>query len=1193
VARTEVGGEEAAGLSMTLCPLLSPRVEALFAALADDLAAHWPEDPLEVVPIVVGSGELRRWLGQELATRFGSAAAFAFGGPRAAYASLSAAILGGIDPRSAVAAGVTAEEDGWSGPTLRYRVLELLRARLDRPAFARVAGYLREGAGADVAAGATVVTPRELAFSGEVAGCLERLLHERPDESLEWAEAPDRAPAEHRWLAELLAALDAHAAPSDPATSAWGPSPAARLRAVQRHPAAARRPRLHLFGVSPLGPGDRAWLAALARHLELHLFALSPTTAPWAPATTDAPLAVNAAPAQDLLTWLGELGTPAGSSQGYEREPPRGGPEPTLLARLQRVATTGLSATPGAWADVTERDSVELHACHGPLRQCEALRDELLRRFAADRSLEPRHVLVMTPDLATYAPLIAAVFARRSDQEEQVAGADEADERKRRNAAPAIPVAIADLGLRATNPVADALLQVLALAEERVSAPRLLELLALRPVRDRFGIAEEELADLRDLIADAGMRWAWDAEDRRRHGQPAIDQNTIRSGLERLALGALMPDPGGLAVLEAAPGSELPPAVPLELSSRERVERFGRLAELCAALQHLTRELASPRTLARWRAALRQILDTMTEVDDDLAWQRAEVEDTIDAVLPAASCPGPLLTPAALSLLLAGSFDGPRGAIRTRHGAVTVAALEPRRAVPYRVVALVGMDDGAFPRRTALPSWDPLAEAVEGEHDQREIDRAVWLEAILCARDALLVFGTGFEPTRGRAAPMSVLVAELEELLTGALGPGAAPVRREHPLQPWSPRAFASPATAPFDRPWAEGAAALVRIAREGPPRVGLDDDHGLAWPADEPPVRELTAAALAHALGEPQKTLLKRLGIEVEHADSSVLDRESFALDSLEDWAVRDRLLRHVEALGTAPSETPAAWADLVARTERRLRAEGALLPSAAGRSYLERSLLGVEATWASYLEALGPERAAPLEACVAVDGVTVRAAAPRVHRIAGRIALGTLWASRQRHPRPKPLLTAWIELLVATAAGNEIAGASYVAEKCSRHLQPPPTPELAVGYLHDLVQIWRRVRTRPTLLFPTLSLGVAEALGKRPDEGAAAAVEACQKSWCDPYLGYGDATDAWVAALFGDWSFEELVARADEIARLARLVWCPLVEHTVSDPPALRLAQEPRPVAPAPHGGQSTPSRKRAFIERPSRPSKKGANR
>ena len=50
---------------------------------------------------------------------------------------------------------------------------------------------------------------------------------------------------------------------------------------------------------------------------------------------------------------------------------------------------------------------------HGPMRQCEVLRDQLLAAFERDPTLEPRHVLVMTPDIETYGPLLSAVFARR------------------------------------------------------------------------------------------------------------------------------------------------------------------------------------------------------------------------------------------------------------------------------------------------------------------------------------------------------------------------------------------------------------------------------------------------------------------------------------------------------------------------------------------------------------------------------------------------------------------------------------------------------------------------------------------------------------------------------------------------------------------------------------------------------------
>ena len=52
----------------------------------------------------------------------------------------------------------------------------------------------------------------------------------------------------------------------------------------------------------------------------------------------------------------------------------------------------------------------------------------------------------------------------------------------------------------------------------------------------------------------------------------------------------------------------------------------------------------------------------------------------------------------------------PQKADRAVASAVTVCALEPMRSVPFRVVALLGMDDGQFPRGAQAPSWDPFAD---------------------------------------------------------------------------------------------------------------------------------------------------------------------------------------------------------------------------------------------------------------------------------------------------------------------------------------------------------------------------------------------------------------------------------------------------------------------------------------------------
>jgi exonuclease V gamma subunit len=279
-------------------------------------------------------------------------------------------------------------------------------------------------------------------------------------------------------------------------------------------------------------------------------------------------LAAHGAPSRDLQIWLEDLGYQSiedAVDTAVEAESP-----PHRLQVLQRWIDAAdeapglrerMQASGVLSADAGPLPSIEINTCHGALRQCEALRDDLLRRFVADPTLEPRHVLVMTPDLATYAPLIAAVFGR-----EHRASQD-------RDAVPAVPVHIADLGLTDTNPVAAVLLDVVGLVGSRVTASKLLELLGREPVRTQFRIDDADLSALKDLIIASGLRWAWDAEDRARHDQPAVDQNTVRFALERLALGVLMPDPGGVEVVPAAHG--LGPAVPVDLPGRDQALRFG------------------------------------------------------------------------------------------------------------------------------------------------------------------------------------------------------------------------------------------------------------------------------------------------------------------------------------------------------------------------------------------------------------------------------------------------------------------------------------------------------------------------------------------------------------------------------------------------------------------------------------------
>ena len=1116
---------------MTLWAYRDTKAERLVGRLAATLADNWPADAMTPVTVVIGSRGMQRWLNHELATLQGSVAAVDFLFPGKAFGRAIDAIH--------AAAGVPAPVDdgAWTGTALHRRVMCSVRARLSDPAFERVQRYLGACDGP--------VSARELAFTRGIAEVLARLLYDRPDDAAAWMADPAAAPDEHRWLAQLLADLKETTTTLDP------PARLARLRGL---PTQRIDAPLFVFGLSSLRNGDKVHLAELARHMDIHLFMLVPSTGWWAdirlrsqeraalraaktPAETIAllqqfersnqMLAAHGAPSRDLQLWLEDLGY---QTVGEDPEPDEPRHRLEVLQRWidaadeasglhERLRASGLLA-----ADAGPLPSIELNACHGALRQCEALRDDLLRRFAADPTFEPRHVLVMTPDLATYAPLIAAVFGREG-----------------RDAVPAIPVHIADLGLTDTNPVAAVLLDVIGLVGSRVTASGLLDLLGREPVRTRFRIDDDDLGALKDLIIASGLRWAWDAEDRARHDQPAVDQNTVRFALERLALGVLMPDPGGVAVVPAAHG--LGPAVPVDLPGRDQALRFGVLAEVCDHLQRLQQTLATPATAEVWRARLERVMDTLCALPESRAWQRVRVSTTLQELLPADEAADSALEfdPASISAMLRDAFTLPRGGDRPNTGAVTVCSMEPMRSVPFRVVAMIGMDDDSFPRPSRPTAWDPFATPKPQEHDRRSLDRHLFLESVLCARDALLVYGRGFEGARGEEVPLSVVVEEVADLLAQALGiEKPRDLLRVHPLQPWSIKAFEDGSRLPYDATWA--AAALARLGE--PKLAGLAATPTDArWPEESEPPTTLTVRALARALENAPKAFLEQtLGISMTDWDADLADREPIELHDLEAWKLRNALIDIV----AADDAEGASGAD-VRPLLMRQQGEGAIPFEAGGEAVLSdelskargivaeaRKVPGTPIGTASYACTITAPGAAPLLVTAVVPGLREEGGAHR-----------HVWTTASSEPKDKLKLEVWLSMLVARIADAPVVAAHLIARK-GKPVFNAPDKETAQRLLEDCVALWWRARRQPVPLVPQFSRTLADLAEDAPDPSPRSLVRQGVGAWFED-----DGTDTAMKddaarALFGGWTEEDLEARADGLVALAQTVWSPLIAAT-----------------------------------------------
>jgi len=814
-----------------------------------------------------------------------------------------------------------------------------------------------------------------------------------------------------------------------------------------------------------------------------------------------------------------------------------------VQASLRRDA-----ALPSSWPD---DDTLAFHRCWGPLRQVEALRESLLRWFADDPSLEPRDIRILTPDLETYAPLIDAVFARRSGPGTPT---DQAQ-------GPAIPVRIANLGLSRTNPVADALLRILELAEERVTAVRLFELLATDPIKRRFGLSDTDVDDLRTLVVDSKLRWGLDAADRSSVGQPQLFQNTVEFGLQRMVLGVLLPDEGlDQGALDSGGGN---PVVPMEIEGRERARRVAALASLVQAIRLLREELKDAAgdaawSAGAWRIRIDGLLEDLTATSSAAGWLRLEVDEALDEALPGVE--GARLELAAVRRLLTGRFDVRRSGGRVVSGAVSVSRLAPHACLPCRVLALVGMDDASFPSASIPRAWDPLRTPA-ADHDERAIQRQALQDLLLAVEERVFVSWSGFELGRGQELPPCVPVDELLHEIASAAGLPRHGLVVTQPRQPWSPTALVDVG---FDGQ-ALAAGRKLEEVRGGTaaPLPGLSASRGIVLPKEEHPIRELTFNQLAAALRRPSKEYLqRRMALYMEESPDPIPNREPITLNSLNAWGLRDELLRLMREGDTAS----AAPEDL----EARLRGRGELPLEAGGEQQLAESFELVQEALESWREVDGTEVLPADDPVMKIrydaPDLMLTGSPDRIRRNGdGQLLYEWLFAGKvEKGHRP---LRVWVHLLGACAEAEEgaVLGAHLrgVANKAVDGFLRAPPPDEAKKVLDDLAAIWRLSRRQALPLFEHTSQKIGGALKRHPDAAQDTLVDAIGDAWFGGDWGGGyDLQDRHVAALWGDYDPHRdpgLVARSaapvDGLVDLAYRVWTQLLEHTLT--PAKGLAK------------------------------------
>jgi exodeoxyribonuclease V gamma subunit len=924
-------------------------------------------------------------------------------------------------------------------------------------------------------------------------------------------------------------------------------SPAERLQAacerLRETPEIVALPsRFSLFGLTRLPAGYLEALLALAAGRDVHLFLLHPSTALWQA------IASSATGRDGVLTRAGDAtaelaenrllaswGTDSrelqlvlratGEHEDHHHELDATAAD-TLLHRIQGDVRANrlppgipLPGEPDARLPLSAADrSVEVHACHGPARQVEVLREAILHLLADDDTIEPRDVIVMCPDIETFAPLIQATFGSTELPDDDHTDGPPDDLRRTD-----LRVRLADRSLRQTNPVLGVVAQLIDLAEQRLTASQMIDLGGSEPVRRRFRFDDDDLARIQDWIVASGIRWGLDASHRAEYKLREVPAGTWRAGLQRILLGVAMSE-SGRELYERV--------LPVDDVESGAIELVGRFAEFVDRVGASLEALRGAKSLAAWTHAIAAAADALTTTSERDSWQRHELNRLLAEIVTEA---GGAATTTPLTLgevraLLRNRLSGRPTRANFRTGHLTVCTLVPMRSVPHRVVCLLGLDDGAFPRKSRRDGDDLLLETPQvGDRDPRAEDRQMLLDALLAAEDRLIVTFSGNDERTNAPRPPAVPVGELLDVVdrTARAQADDAPRARDqilvrHPLQPFDRRNFVAGELTPrgpwgFDRALLEGAVALTGHRSVPPPF--------LATPLPAIPSPRLTLEELVAFVERPVRAFLRqRLGISTSDFEDEIEDGLPVALDGLELWQIGQRVLDGVLA-GFDPNAC--------------LRAEiarGALPPGKLGYPVIQRIWPTVKTIAAAAEACAGGEASSVGINTMLADGRTLTGS---VSGVRGTVLL----AASYSRVNPRHRLAAWVRLLALTAADPSrqfeavtVGKPPYGSDAELRVARIAPLAEgaearraRALAELATLVDLRDR-GLRDVLPIPSLTSAAyaeAAALGAEP-------VAAAKKAWTSGFKFDGEDVDPDNQRAFGgEYALADLLElppRADE---------------------------------------------------------------
>lgn len=645
--------------------------------------------------------------------------------------------------------------------------------------------------------------------------------------------------------------------------------------------------RLSIFGLNTIPPLLLHLLKGLSQHIDIHLYLLVPSKSYWGEGGSRRNMIEQLTQLDDvdetgestdhrLLLSLGEQArdfrglmlNQVEFSHEFSSYALNEGESLSILQRLQN----SLLNNAADFESLDKDGSIGIHSCHSRLREVEVLHDQILELLDGDGSLELREIVVMAPDIQHYVPHIKTIFAN-------------------------IPHAIADRTLKDDSEILDNMIQFLQLSGGRFGWQEVIDLLEKPAIFAAFGLVESELEIIRHWVGEVKIRWGLSAEHRGEFELPEFEEFSWQAGLDRLMMGFIV---GDLSSDQAAFCDGILPYSDIEGNS---AQPLGALFRFISILSQAHSELSRPATLTGWAERLLKysnlIFDPRSAQERGISHLNAMVEQ-LSSELSAVHHNDVDIE--VIEQWMANYLSERKSSNGFLRGELTFCSMLPMRAIPFKVIALLGMNEGDYPRIVQPYTFDLMAADLRpGDRSPRNDDRAQFLDTLLSARERLIITYVGQSIQDNSEISPSAVVSELIDVLEGSYR--QQNMVTKHPLQPFNQKYF-DKASSLFSYSQSYAKIATLLAAQN---RKSKESHPWWQGVIKQAPVYTIELNALFKFFKNPQRHFLaESLGISLHELEQKPAERERFEIDALDNYLINQRI---VEQMMAEPNASTASF--------------------------------------------------------------------------------------------------------------------------------------------------------------------------------------------------------------------------------------------------------------------------------------------